>query len=456
MPKKKTAIKRKEFQENIEYLNRFEEGSAAKFDQLRHDLEEAILRVESIKVVFVRELTKSTPHCNRAKHTIQLVGDIQVHTEIQKELIGRQLTTILLGNKKQKKTPDLQKQNAAQQQEHQKAQLELQKAMQAQLQAMHQTQQTAVAAPQQADGERRVEGLSMPCYHGHLNESIGLYIHRVQTFFSAKNLNWKEPNTASRCLSMVVANLKGQAAAWYQELASRESEFGTRSINSLPELEAALRKEFEPDDLQERLRDKLFALQQKGCKDLFDYIEKFRRICTDVRDMSERDKVTFFIRGLRLKTREEVKYRQCQTLSTAIKAALEFERSHAVSLGMTKTDKTGRWNNNRPAEKFQKPPQREKAREPDDMEVDNVNVRGDRRPRDNSNTRCFNCNEMGHIARRCKKPKRRISGQAPSRQSNIEVHDEEVTIEDVEYMTFGHYDASEAEEETEPQSEKPL
>ncbi|CAK4094388.1 unnamed protein product [Aphanomyces euteiches] len=86
MPKKKTAIKRKEFQENIEYLNRFEEGSAAKFDQLRHDLEEAILRVET-------------------KHTIQLVGDIQVHTEIQKELIGRQLTTILLGNKKQKKTP---------------------------------------------------------------------------------------------------------------------------------------------------------------------------------------------------------------------------------------------------------------------------------------------------------------------------------------------------------------
>ncbi|KAH9095232.1 hypothetical protein LEN26_017878 [Aphanomyces euteiches] len=200
---------------------------------------------------------------------------------------------------------ELQKQNAAQQQEHQKAQLELQKAMQAQLHAMHQTQQTAVAAPQQADVERRVEGLSMPCYHGHLNESIGLYIHRVQTFFSAKNLNWKEPNTASRCLSMVVANLKGQAAAWYQELASRESELGTRSINSLPELEAALQKEFEPDDLQERLRDKLFALQQKECKDLFEYIEKFRRICSDVRDMSERDKVTFFIRGLRLKTREK-------------------------------------------------------------------------------------------------------------------------------------------------------
>ncbi|KAG9398094.1 hypothetical protein AC1031_015014 [Aphanomyces cochlioides] len=288
MPKKKTSIKRKNFEENIEYLNRFEEGSATKFDQLRHDLKEAILRVERIKGVFVRELTKATPHCNRAKHTIQLLGDIQFNIEEQNELIGRKLSTILAGNKKQKTTPkcehckettnfiygttttqminqlletqartqdqliqsqnfqqELQKQNAAQQQEHQKAQLELQKAMQAQLQAMHQTQQTAVAAPQHADVERRVEGLSMPSYHGHLNESIALHIHRVQTFFAAKNLDWKEPKTESRCLSMVVANLKGQAAAWYQELASRESELGTQSINTLPELEAALRKEFE-------------------------------------------------------------------------------------------------------------------------------------------------------------------------------------------------------------------
>ena len=105
MPKKKISVKRKEFEENIEYLNRFEEGSAANFDQLRHDLEEAILRVERIKGVFVRELTKATPHCNRAKHTIQLLGDIQFNIEEQKELIGRKLTNILAGKKKQKTTP---------------------------------------------------------------------------------------------------------------------------------------------------------------------------------------------------------------------------------------------------------------------------------------------------------------------------------------------------------------
>ncbi|CAK4066910.1 unnamed protein product [Aphanomyces euteiches] len=141
----------------------------------------------------------------------------------------------------------------------------------------------------------------------------------------------EDKEVEARCLAMVVANLKGQAAAWYQELASHE---GGSGLTTLSDFEKALRKEFEPDDLQERLRDKLFSLQQKNCKDLLQYIEKFRRICTELRDMSELDKVTFFTRGLRLKTREEVKYRQCQTVSSAIKGALEYERAHAVSLGI--------------------------------------------------------------------------------------------------------------------------
>ncbi|KAF0706333.1 hypothetical protein AaE_014171 [Aphanomyces astaci] len=101
---------------------------------------------------------------------------------------------------------------------------------------------------------------------------------------------------------------------------------------TLVEFEYGLREEFEPSDLQERLRDRLFALQQKGCKDLVEYIEKFRRICTDVQEMSELDKLTFIIRWLKLKTREEVKYRQSKTLSEA----LEYERAHSLSLSSIK------------------------------------------------------------------------------------------------------------------------
>ncbi|RLO08040.1 hypothetical protein DYB28_011148 [Aphanomyces astaci] len=163
------------------------------------------------------------------------------------------------------------------------------------------------------DTERRVEGLSIPAYHGHLNKSIGLYIHRVM-LFAVKNLKYETDVTVeARCLAMVVANLQGQEAAWYQELVSQGHGFTT-----LAEFEHGLREEFEPSDLQEQLRDRLFALQQKGCKDLVEYIEKFRRVCTDVQEMSQLGKVTFFIRGLKLKTREEVKYCQSKTLSEAI------------------------------------------------------------------------------------------------------------------------------------------
>ncbi|RHY41182.1 hypothetical protein DYB38_010339 [Aphanomyces astaci] len=123
---------------------------------------------------------------------------------------------------------------------------------------------------------------------------IGLYIHRVKTFFAAKNLLYETDEAVeARCLAMVVVNLQGQEAAWYQELASQG-----HGLTTLAEFEHGLREEFEQSDLQERLRDRLFALQQKGCKDVVEYIEKFRRICTDVQEL---DKVTFFIRGLKLK-----------------------------------------------------------------------------------------------------------------------------------------------------------
>ncbi|KAH9095130.1 hypothetical protein LEN26_017915 [Aphanomyces euteiches] len=269
-----------------------------------------------------------------------------------------------------------------------------------------QEQAQAAPPPVQRDTERRVEGLSMPSYHGRINESIGLYIHRVETLFKAKNLNYMEDKEVeARCLAMVVANLKGQAAAWYQELASHE---GGSGLTTLSDFEKALRKEFEPDDLQERLRDKLFSLQQKNCKDLLEYIEKFRRICTEVRDMSELDKVTFFTRGLRLKTREEVKYRQCQTVSSAIKAALEYERAHAVSLGIVgKSERPFRAKRfDRDRERHEeRPPTRSEQLEPDDMEVDNLHVRRGRK-KDRSKLRCYNCQKIGHIASECRKPKR--------------------------------------------------
>ncbi|RHY26203.1 hypothetical protein DYB25_012574 [Aphanomyces astaci] len=57
--------------------------------------------------------------------------------------------------------------------------------------------------------------------------------------------------------------------------------------------------------------------------------------------------------------------------------------------------------------------------------------------KDNSKNRCYNCQKLGHIASECRKPKKKISGQAPpSHQNNLEVN-EQVSNHDVEYISFG-------------------
>ncbi|KAF0747206.1 hypothetical protein AaE_007818 [Aphanomyces astaci] len=145
--------------------------------------------------------------------------------------------------------------------------------------------------------ELRVEGLKMPKYYGRMDESFSLYIHQVTTFFKAKNVDYQENDgTQQRCIAMMVANFRDLAAAWYQERLSRGE-----SPNTLIELEEELRAEFEPDDLQDRLRDQLYELKQAHCASLTD-------------------------------TREELQYRRCETVTLAIQVALDYERSHNSTL----------------------------------------------------------------------------------------------------------------------------
>ncbi|OQR83999.1 hypothetical protein ACHHYP_14034 [Achlya hypogyna] len=126
---------------------------------------------------------------------------------------------------------------------------------------------------------------------------------------------------------MVVANLQGLAASWYLERVAR-----SEVPASLLELEAALRAEFEPPDLQERLRDQLYTNRQSDCADLLEYIGRFRGLLCQVKDMFDLDTTMHFMRGLNVRTREAVQYRHPPTTTLAIQWALEFERAHNTTL----------------------------------------------------------------------------------------------------------------------------
>ncbi|OWZ14841.1 hypothetical protein PHMEG_00011613 [Phytophthora megakarya] len=118
----------------------------------------------------------------------------------------------------------------------------------------------------------------------------------------------------------MVSNLQGQAAAWYVTQQT--------SINTIDELADALRREFIPADLHERLRDALYKRKQhEGC-DLADYVTRYRKLIMRVKEMSNIDKIIIFARGLVTQTSSEVICRRYSRVYDAISIAMEYERAH--------------------------------------------------------------------------------------------------------------------------------
>ncbi|KAF4046867.1 Retrotransposon gag protein [Phytophthora infestans] len=109
----------------------------------------------------------------------------------------------------------------------------------------------------------------------------------------------------------MVSNLAGQAAARYVTL--------QREFADITALAAYLRRAFIPPDLQEHLRDSLYQLKQRECRDPAEYVTKYRQLISRVKDMDELDKITLFTRGLVSLTRVDVVYRRCSTVHQAIK-----------------------------------------------------------------------------------------------------------------------------------------
>ncbi|KAI9908144.1 hypothetical protein PsorP6_016473 [Peronosclerospora sorghi] len=108
--------------------------------------------------------------------------------------------------------------------------------------------------------EKRVEGISMPTYHGRVGEPLQVFLQQVKLYFSAKNIDFQDSTNQGRLIYMVASNLKGQAAAWFT--------FNQDQFKTLNELADALQAEFVPPDLQERLSAELFRLKQANCNGL--------------------------------------------------------------------------------------------------------------------------------------------------------------------------------------------
>ncbi|KAG1692010.1 hypothetical protein DVH05_025988 [Phytophthora capsici] len=164
--------------------------------------------------------------------------------------------------------------------------------------------------------ELKLDGIKLPSYGGTLKESFQLYREQVEQYFLAKGIDWKDSNLRGRILAVLGGSLKDGAAQWY---IVKKGE-----VQSVEDFVGKLEEEFVPPDLQERLRDQMNDLKERHCKDLPDYISKFRHLITQVKEMSELDKIMYFLRGLSSSIREEVQYRRSATLTDAITVALDM------------------------------------------------------------------------------------------------------------------------------------
>ncbi|KAJ0394740.1 hypothetical protein ATCC90586_008854 [Pythium insidiosum] len=112
----------------------------------------------------------------------------------------------------------------------------------------------------QANREFKIEGASMPTYHGKPHESVDEFMFKAKLFMSGKNIDYHRAESQARVVSMLAANLREGAASWYHSHIVIDNE----PIRDIDE----------------------FERPERGTGSVEDYVARFRQIIAQVRDMS--------------------------------------------------------------------------------------------------------------------------------------------------------------------------
>ncbi|KAI9915372.1 hypothetical protein PsorP6_007814 [Peronosclerospora sorghi] len=115
-------------------------------------------------------------------------------------------------------------------------------------------------------------------------EIVDQKLEQRKKYCQYQNIDMYDPSYFNYAISLITVNLTGYAAARHQDFEQQGKE-----VHSIEELNEVMTSEFLPVDLQEILREKMDALKQKHCRNLDEYIMKFRKLVSDIKEMSDLD-----------------------------------------------------------------------------------------------------------------------------------------------------------------------
>lgn len=149
-------------------------------------------------------------------------------------------------------------------------------------------------------------------FHGRTSEDISQWLFSLEQYFLASRVT--DPNQQ---VNFAASLLRGSAALWWRQLVEDSGR-----PNTWAQFSTSIRYQFVTTNTSIETRYHLSNLHQKSGHGVTEYARQCVALCLRLRDMSETDKVFYFVKGLRKpEVRRDVLSRNPDSLADAIRLA---------------------------------------------------------------------------------------------------------------------------------------